>query len=619
MGLSATGSLSTIRARIREHGYFLVFLASLVVYVSFLQIELASVLARLFLVRVFFQVSIAALVIAFVRNLVGVRTLGMFGPAIIALAFLATGLPLGLALLGLILGVVVLTRGVLIREKVQAAHRVAILVTVVSVTISSIAILGLEFQQHELFFSVLFPVLISAWIGERYVEQVTRVGWEGPSKALGWTVAAIILSFLVITQDAVVDFVMLNPLTWALLVLLNWFSGTRVRFRLSERFRFLGVRRWSLADVPIQGNFQNDVLTIIMRNRNYVDNYNPPDLMARLGKEEAKALLVAQGIPVSRTYLLLRERRDIDRLAMWLQTNHKFALKPGSGYGGEGILLAKGFENGLFQTNRGLMNASQIVAHASAIIDGEFHEGQSDSAVVEELLVQHKALKLLVPLGLADVRVISFLGYPTMAMLRLPTKASGGRANLHMGAIGAGVKLSTGTIIHSVWKGLPQAYHPDTGEIILGKQLPYWEETLEIAADAQRLTGLGFAGVDVVVDADKGPIVMEVNRRPGLEIQMANASGLLRRLRMIEALQVRDLPVEERLQIAKRMDGENWGLGPLQTQPSWTGEIPGPLESGSPGDGELENKQRARSVHDSVPVPGIVWKNLARHLLSSPG
>ena len=39
-----------------------------------------------------------------------------------------------------------------------------------------------------------------------------------------------------------------------------------------------------------------------------------------------------------------------------------------------------------------------------------------------------------------------------MAMLRLPTKASGGRANLHQGAIGAGVDLVTGVTHHAVLK-----------------------------------------------------------------------------------------------------------------------------------------------------------------------
>ncbi len=566
MGPSPRPAFTRTRDRFGASVPFLVFLVAFTAYSAFLQFQLSYALARLFLVRAFFQVTIAALVIASVRNLVGVRTLGTFGPAIIALAFLATGLPLGLALLGLILGVVMLVRRLLREERIHEAHRVAILVTIVSVTISSIAVLGLEFQQHELFFTVLFPVLISAWIGERYVEQVTRVGWEEPSRALVWTFAAIILSFLVVIQDPIVDFVMLNPLTWPVLILINWFLGTRVRFRLSERFRFLGVRRWSLADVPLQGNFQNDVLTMLVRNRDYVGKYNPADLLARLGKDEAKALLLSQGVPVARTYMVLRERRDLEQFRTWLQAHDKFALKPGSGYGGEGILLVKASKQGPFDTNMGPLSSSQVEAHAAGIIEGEFSGGQPDSAVLEELLVQHEILKSFVPIGLSDIRVISFLGYPIMAMIRIPTKASGGKANIHLGAVAAGIRISTGIIIHSIWRGQPQAYHPDTGQVILGSQLPFWEETLQVAAEAQRLTGLGFAGVDVVIDANHGPVVMEVNRRPGLEIQNANASGLLRRLKIIEALPRKDLLVEERLETVKKLDGESWGLSSRNEQ-----------------------------------------------------
>ncbi|HBZ98517.1 MAG TPA: alpha-L-glutamate ligase-like protein, partial [Pseudomonas sp.] len=38
-----------------------------------------------------------------------------------------------------------------------------------------------------------------------------------------------------------------------------------------------------------------------------------------------------------------------------------------------------------------------------------------------------------------DIRIIVLMGYPIMAMLRLPTRQSGGKANLHQGAIGVGV------------------------------------------------------------------------------------------------------------------------------------------------------------------------------------
>src|SRR2546425_2582212 len=108
-------------------------------------------------------------------------------------------------------------------------------------------------------------------------------------------------------------------------------------------------------------------------------------------------------------------------------------------------------------------------------------------------------------------------------------------------------------ITHAVLHGNAQPCHPDTGDVILGQKVPDFDEILEVAAEAQRLTGLGFAGVDVCLVAGRGPVVMEVNRRPGLEIQNANAAGLLRRLRIIEELAKREETVEERIELSKRL------------------------------------------------------------------
>ena len=533
-------------------------------YCLFLQFEMGPALQRLVLTRIFFQVAIAALAIAGVKNVLGVRTLGLFAPAIVALAFLATGLILGLGLLSLVLAAVLLTRASITREKIQEAHRVAILVTIVSITIASIAIIGLQFNQHQLFFAVLFPVLIVGWIGERYVERVDRVGWEDPTKELLWTIGVIIVSFFIIIQDSLVNLIMFNPVSWFFLVLLNWILGTRVRFRLSERFRFGGVRRYFLGDDPVQGDFAPDILTMNVRNREFVGKYNPPDVMALLTKDAAKALLLPVGVPVASAYMVLHERGDLEKFNAWLGQHDKFALKPGSGYGGEGILLVKGKKGELYDTNFGPMTAPQIETHAFSIVEGQFHGGQKDSAIVEELLEQDDKLGNIVPIGLADIRVISFLGYPVMAMMRIPTEMSGGKANIHMGAVAAGVRISTGTIIHSVWTGLPSPNHPDTGARLLGQQIPFWDEILEVAAEAQRLTGIGYAGVDVALDKTKGPVIMEVNRRPGLEIQNANAAGLLRRLRMIEGLPRHEIPLEERIRTAKNLDKENWGITPAK-------------------------------------------------------
>jgi len=554
---SSPGRLGQI---LRRHFPFIAFMAGFGVYCLFLQFEMASALQRLFLTRIFFQVAVAALVIAAMKNVLGVRTLGLFAPAIVALAFLATGLILGMALLAVTLGAVLLTRTSLIREKVQEAHRVAILVTIVSITIASIAVLGLQFQQHILFFAVLFPVLIIGWIGERYVERVDRVGWEDPTKELLWTIGAIIISFFIITQDSLINLIMFNPVFWFLLVLLNWLLGTRIRFRFSERFRFGGVRRYSLGQDPVEGDFANDVLTMTVRNREFVGKYNPPGVMTLLTKDAVKALLVPLGIPMASTYMVLHDRADLGRFKQWLGQHDTFALKPSSSYGGEGIMLVHGKQGELYRTSFGLMTVSQIETHAFSIIEGQFRGGQNDSAVVEELLVQHESLRNIVPLGLADIRVISFLGYPVMAMMRIPTEISGGKANIHLGAVAAGIRISSGIIIHSVWTGMPASEHPDTGVPLLGQKIPLWDEVLEIAAEAQRLAGIGYAGVDIALDAHKGSVVMEVNRRPGLEIQNANAAGLLRRLRMIESLAHHELPVEERIKIVKDLDSKDWGL-----------------------------------------------------------
>src|SRR6267143_5234889 len=547
-------------ASLRRHLPFLAFLAGFTAYCAFLQFFMADALNRLYLVRIFFQVAIAAAVIASIRNVIGARTLGMFSSVIIALAFLATGLLLGLVVFGLILGVVMLVRGALVRERVQEAHRVAILVTMVSVTISSVAVIGLEWQHHDLFFAVLFPALISAWIAERYVERVTRVGWDDPTKALIWTLVAIVVSFFVITQDALVNGVMLNPLTWPLLVLINWFLGTRIRFRLLERFRFGGVSRYALGDGPIRGDFGDDVLKMGIRNREFVGKYNSPATMAKMSKDEAKRVLIPLGVPMAKTYGILRTRDDVGALGAWMQSHHRFVLKPASGHGGEGILLVRGKQGDAYETSLGLLSERQIESHALAILSGDYGGDQRDAAVLEELMEPHEALRHLSPFGLADVRVISFRGYPAMAMMRIPTKASGGKANLHLGAIAAGVRLSTGTIIHSVWRGSPQPNHPDTETPLLGRTIPFWDEILELAAEAQRLSGLGFVGVDIAIDANRGPLVMEVNRRPGLEIQNANAAGLLRRLRIIEGLRNGHAPVEERLLVVRQFDADHWGL-----------------------------------------------------------
>ncbi len=155
-------------------------------------------------------------------------------------------------------------------------------------------------------------------------------------------------------------------------------------------------------------------------------------------------------------------------------------------------------------------------------------------------------------MGVPDVRIIVFFGVPVMSMVRLPTRMSDGKANLHQGAIGAGIDIDTGRTLTAVWRNDTIDEHPYTGNTVSDVQLPRWERLLELAARCYELTGLGYVGVDLVLDKDLGPLILELNARPGLNIQIANRTGLLSRLQLVEAHREKLKDIEERIAFARR-------------------------------------------------------------------
>src|SRR2546425_7709758 len=201
---------------------------------------------------------------------------------------------------------------------------------------------------------------------------------------------------------------MLTPLTWPLLVLINWFLGTRIRFRLLERYRFGGIARYALGDDPIRGDFGGGRLAEGGRNREYIAKYNPAATMAKLGKDQAKHILIPLGVPMAKTYGILRDRNDVGAFRTWIESHNRFVLKPASGHGGEGILLVRSEGQDVYDTSLGPLTARQIEAHALAILSGDYGGDHRDVAVLQELLQPPEAVRGPPPIGLPGVRVIRF-------------------------------------------------------------------------------------------------------------------------------------------------------------------------------------------------------------------
>jgi alpha-L-glutamate ligase-like protein len=215
-----------------------------------------------------------------------------------------------------------------------------------------------------------------------------------------------------------------------------------------------------------------------------------------------------------------------------------FAIKPAKGSGGKGITVITGRDGDDYINASGSrVDSSFLERHLTNILAGLYSlAGTPDVAIVENLVESAPSLAKYSHQGVPDIRIVVFQGYPVMAMLRLATTASDGKANLHQGAVGVGLDIGSGRSLNAVQFNRPITLHPDTGLALENIQIEAWDEMLEMASRCYEATGLGYMGVDLVVDANEGPLLLELNARPGLAIQMANGRGLLPRLRAIEAL-----------------------------------------------------------------------------------
>jgi alpha-L-glutamate ligase-like protein len=280
------------------------------------------------------------------------------------------------------------------------------------------------------------------------------------------------------------------------------------------------------------------ILSINQRNADFVLHYNKRNLFPLVDdKLQTKRLALASGIAVPPLYATIESEHQIKILSTILDGRTDFVIKPAHGAGGDGILVMTDKVFGRYrQINGKLLTEQELCYHLSSLLSGAYSlGGHSDYAIIEKRVVVDPVFAEVSYEGVPDIRIITLLGYPAMAMVRLPTRLSGGKANLHQGAIGTGIDLSTGKTEGGVFRNDAIDYHPDTLKPIVDITVPHWDKILKIAASCYELTGLGYLGVDIVLDKEQGPLMLELNARPGLNIQIANRQGALKRYRTIEA------------------------------------------------------------------------------------
>lgn len=285
-----------------------------------------------------------------------------------------------------------------------------------------------------------------------------------------------------------------------------------------------------------------DILGMNARNRLF-SSLNPPSAKSFASSKYAtKLLLDNKGIPVPKIYGLLATQEDINDFD-WLAIEKNFVIKPTNGSAGKGIVAFKSKLAGEDKWRDALgkiWSLDDIKLHCSDILEGQYSTwGAQHNVIVEERIITHPTIAKYVAKGTPDLRVIVYNQVPIMAMLRLPTEQSEGRANLHQGAIGVGVDMASGITTSAITgAGESIQYLPGTKKKLNGIKIPFWKKCLTTAVEAASAAQLRYSGVDLFIHPEKGPLVVELNANPGLSIQIANQSGLRRRLDRVKDLKV---------------------------------------------------------------------------------
>ena len=299
------------------------------------------------------------------------------------------------------------------------------------------------------------------------------------------------------------------------------------------------------------------VLGLNERNSDFIMRLNPRRLYPRVDdKALTKELAVDAGMAVPDLYGIIANQGEVRRFAEIVRDQPSFVVKPARGSGGDGILVITGRserKRDSFRLSSGvIVSEGEILYQLSNIVSGQYSlSGNPDKALIEYCVRFDPVFAEVSYQGVPDIRVIVYRGYPAMAMVRLPTRASDGKANLHQGAVGAGIDMGSGITMTGVLDDEIVDEHPDTGALVAGLAIPHWDFILESSARGYEVTGLGYLGVDMVIDRDRGPLILEMNARPGLNIQIANRAGLAERIERIDRIYRSDAAPADRAATAR--------------------------------------------------------------------
>jgi alpha-L-glutamate ligase-like protein len=471
--------------------------------------------------------AVLSILIVFTRKVIGIKTYGLFAPLIIALSFITMGLMSGLLIYFILLALGIPTDKLLNRLKLLSVSRASINLHLLTIFIG-VVFLFLNLTNSDSFVLAL-PFIIMIHLIETFNKESDAHGTRSAVLLLLTTFMVASLSFFladyfqnVLNQN---QMFIIFIVSFVLSIFLAFYSG----IRLTELTRFFKDK--TPAEETIGHILLPPFLGMNFRNMKLVKKYNSTEAIELVNdKIKYKELLMRSNVPTPRMLDVISSEFEIRKKLPAFPV--PFVIKPANGSAGKGIVIIDSKSDGIYYDNSGnKWSANELMKYMRLVLEGRFSMGlDSDRILVEEKIVADKRVAGLSETGLPDIRLIVFKGRVVAAMARLPTAKSGGKANLSQGALGANIDISSGKILGVYDKVSRKQEVPPPKRLDI--TLPYWKQVLEIGLTAAKLSGLGYAGVDIIYDRS-GPMIMECNGHPGLEIQNVTGINILERVQEI--------------------------------------------------------------------------------------
>lgn len=184
---------------------------------------------------------IVVTLIAFFRQIIGIKAFGIYTPSIVTFAFLATRIKYGVTIFIVVIVVGMLMRFVLKSLRILYLPRVAITLSIVAFSILMLLSIGGSMHRTGLAAVSIFPILIMITIVEKFVATQIEKGSKTALVLAGETLAISVVGYLIaswpVLIKALVDYPWLVLLTIPVNIALGKFDG----LRLTEYIRFRNI------------------------------------------------------------------------------------------------------------------------------------------------------------------------------------------------------------------------------------------------------------------------------------------------------------------------------------------------------------------------------------------